>query len=82
MSNLHPPSQAVFPGIAYYLSRFYRKEEFVFRLSMYVVSAPLAGAFGGLLASGILKIPHIGKYHTWRMIFIVSDALRRPCIEH
>ncbi|KAM0749138.1 MFS general substrate transporter [Meredithblackwellia eburnea MCA 4105] len=66
---------AVFPGMAYYLSRWYRKDELAFRLSMYVVSAPLAGAFGGLLASGILKINHIGKYHTWRQIFIVEGII-------
>lgn len=57
------------PGIAYYLSRWYRRSELAFRLSLYIVMAPLAGAFGGLLASGILKLPHFGGLHTWRMIF-------------
>lgn len=57
------------PGIAYYLSRWYRRSELAFRLSLYIVMAPLAGAFGGLLASGILKLPHLGGLHTWRMIF-------------
>jgi MFS family permease len=38
------------PGIAYYLSRWYRRSELAFRLSLYIVMAPLAGAFGGLLA--------------------------------
>lgn len=31
--------------------------------------APLAGAFGGLLASGILTLDHFGSLRTWRMIF-------------
>ena len=44
------------PGIAYYLSRWYRRGELAFRLSMYIVMAPLAGAFGGLLASAILSL--------------------------
>lgn len=57
------------PGIAYYLSRWYRRSELAFGLSLYIVMAPLAGAFGGLLASGILKLPHFGGLHTWRMIF-------------
>jgi hypothetical protein len=35
------------------LSRWYRRSELAFRLALYVVAAPLAGAFGGLLASGI-----------------------------
>lgn len=37
--------------------------------------APLAGAFGGLLASAILKIPHFGGLHTWRMIFAIEGII-------
>jgi len=57
------------PGIAYYMSRWYRRSELAFRLSLYIVMAPLAGAFGGLLASAILKLDHFGGLHKWRMIF-------------
>lgn len=31
------------PGIAYYMSRWYTKDELVFRLALYIVMAPLAG---------------------------------------
>ena len=41
---------ALLPGLAFWMSRFYRRNELVFRLSLYIVTAPLAGAFGGLLA--------------------------------
>jgi hypothetical protein len=58
------------PGIAYYMSRWYRRSELAFRLSLYIVCAPLAGAFGGLLASGILKLNHFGGLKQWRMIFV------------
>lgn len=63
------------PGIAYYLSRWYKRSELAFRLSLYIVMAPLAGAFGGLLASGILKLSHLGSLHTWRMIFIIEGIV-------
>ncbi len=63
------------PGIAYYLSRWYRRSELAFRLSLYIVTAPLAGAFGGLLASGILKISHFGGLHSWRMIFAIEGII-------
>lgn len=63
------------PGIAYYLSRWYRRSELAFRLSLYIVMAPLAGAFGGLLASGILKLSHFGGLHTWRMIFAIEGII-------
>ncbi|CZR56474.1 probable MFS transporter [Phialocephala subalpina] len=63
------------PGIAYYLSRWYRRSELAFRLSLYIVMAPLAGAFGGLLASGILKLHNFGGLHTWRMIFAIEGII-------
>jgi MFS family permease len=63
------------PGIAYYLSRWYRRSELAFRLSLYIVMAPLAGAFGGLLASGILKLSHFGGLHSWRMIFAIEGII-------
>lgn len=62
----------VFPGIAYYLSRWYRRSELAFRLAMYLVMAPLAGAFGGLLASGILQLENFGSLHGWQMIFAIE----------
>jgi MFS family permease len=63
------------PGIAYYMSRWYRRSELAFRLSLYIVMAPLAGAFGGLLASGILKLNHFGGLHAWRMIFAIEGII-------
>lgn len=63
------------PGIAYYLSRWYKRAELTFRLSLYMVMAPLAGAFGGLLASGILKLDHFGSLHHWRMIFAIEGII-------
>ncbi|KIW86568.1 hypothetical protein Z517_01966 [Fonsecaea pedrosoi CBS 271.37] len=63
------------PGIAYYLSRWYRRRELVFRLSLYIVMTPLAGAFGGLLASAILTLDHMGSLRTWRMIFVLEGTI-------
>ncbi|KAK5048561.1 hypothetical protein LTR84_005652 [Exophiala bonariae] len=63
------------PGIAYYMSRWYRRSELAFRLSLYIVMAPLAGAFGGLLASAILKLPGFGSIHQWRMIFAIEGII-------
>ncbi|KAI2472942.1 putative MFS transporter [Annulohypoxylon bovei var. microspora] len=63
------------PGISYYLSRWYRRSELVFRISLFVVMAPLAGAFGGLLASGILSLSSIGGVKAWRMVFLVEGII-------
>lgn len=63
------------PGIAYYMSRWYRRSELAFRLSLYIVMSPLAGAFGGLLASGILRLSHFGGLRNWRMIFAIEGII-------
>lgn len=63
------------PGIAYYMSRWYRRSELAFRLSMYLVMAPLAGAFGGLFASGILTLDRFGNLRDWRMIFGIEGII-------
>ncbi|KAJ4417860.1 hypothetical protein N0V82_005917 [Gnomoniopsis sp. IMI 355080] len=65
----------LFPGIAYYMSRWYCRAELSFRLSFYVATAALAGAFGGLLASTILNLPEFGGLHGWRMIFIIEGII-------
>ncbi|GAA5973388.1 hypothetical protein JCM3765_000906, partial [Sporobolomyces pararoseus] len=61
--------------IALYLSRFYRNSELAFRLGLYIVCAPLAGAFGGLLASGILKIDSFHAAERWRNIFFIEGLI-------
>ncbi|KAJ7457343.1 major facilitator superfamily domain-containing protein [Mycena latifolia] len=48
----------VLPGIAFFLSKFYRRQELTQR--------NIGAAFGGLIASGILKIDHIGSLKSWR----------------
>ncbi|KAM7215226.1 MFS transporter-11 [Rhypophila decipiens] len=63
------------PGIAYYLSRWYRRSELTFRLAMYIIMAPLAGAFGGLLASAILTLEKFGTLTSWRMIFAIEGVI-------
>jgi len=63
-------------GIAYILSRYYRRSEFVFRIGMFLGVAPsLAGAFGGLLAFGLLQGGPIGAASSWRKIFLVEGII-------
>ena len=60
------------PALVYFLSRWYRQSELTFRVSLFIISASLAGAFGGLLASAILRLDSFGSLHSWRMIFAIE----------
>ena len=61
-------------GMILYLSMFYRRHEMLFRIGMFYCAAPLSGAFGGLLATGLAEIHHAG-YNRWPWIFIVEGII-------
>ncbi|GJE84157.1 MFS general substrate transporter [Phanerochaete sordida] len=60
------------PGIVLYLSTLYRPHELQQRVGIFYASASLSGAFGGLLASAILKMDGVGGLSGWRWIFILE----------
>lgn len=68
------------PGIAFFLSNFYKRKELYFRVGIFVSGASMAGAFGGLLATGLSRIPVWGTsstpIHTWRNIVSVGMVQR------
>lgn len=66
---------AMLPANIYYLSRWYTRDELVFRICFFILSASLAGAFGGLLASGILTLDQVAGITRWRMIFFIEGRL-------
>lgn len=65
--------------VAFYLSTFYKRKELLFRIGIYVSAASMAGAFGGLLATGLSRIPEWGTaampIHTWRNIFFFEGLV-------
>ncbi|KIJ31703.1 hypothetical protein M422DRAFT_76616 [Sphaerobolus stellatus SS14] len=64
------------PGLVYVLSRYYRRKELVFRIGIFFGVAPsLAGAFGGLLSSGLLSTTSIGSVTSWRKIFLIEGIV-------
>ncbi|KAM0722686.1 hypothetical protein Q7P37_002127 [Cladosporium fusiforme] len=71
------------PGIAFFLSCFYKRGELLFRIGIFVSASSLAGAFGGLLAAGLTQIPEFGtaalRLHTWRHIFFF-EGLFTVCV--
>jgi MFS family permease len=51
-------------GMLVYLSMFYRRHQLLYRITLFYCAAPLSGAFGGLLATGLAQI-HSGGYDGW-----------------
>ena len=47
----------------------YRRDEMGLRVSVYISAAGSSGAFGGLLAIGLSKIPPWGMIKSWRNIY-------------
>ncbi|CAE6480978.1 unnamed protein product [Rhizoctonia solani] len=58
------------PVVPFYYTFFYLKSEHGFRTSLYVSGAPLASAFGGLIAYGVQHVrSHVA---TWRILFLIE----------
>jgi MFS family permease len=60
-------------GVIVYLAMFYRRHDMMLRNGLFYCAAPLSGAFGGLLASGLAKI-RVGGYNRWPWIFFSECA--------
>ncbi|KAK1713010.1 major facilitator superfamily domain-containing protein [Colletotrichum acutatum] len=61
-------------GIVVYLAMFYRRHQMLYRIGLFYCAAPLSGAFGGLLATGLATIRH-GGYNRWPWIFFVEGVI-------
>ena len=62
------------PCISIYMGIFYAPTNIQRRLAVYYCAAPLSGAVGGLLASGLGKID-VGSYRGWPWIFFIEGAI-------
>ncbi|KAH6695504.1 major facilitator superfamily domain-containing protein [Plectosphaerella plurivora] len=65
----------VLAGIMYTLSSFYRRSELTTRMGYLNAIVTLSGAFGGLLATGLTRVPAFGMLHTWRHIFFFEGLI-------
>ncbi|KAI9036836.1 MFS transporter [Aspergillus affinis] len=63
-------------GSCYYLiGMWYKRSEAQKRFSLFFCSTTVAGAFGGLLASGIGEMDGLRGYRGWRWVFIIEGLL-------
>ncbi|QPC71278.1 hypothetical protein HYE68_002030 [Fusarium pseudograminearum] len=65
----------LFPGIAYYITMWYRRHECGFRMAIFFSAATAAGVFGGFLARGIMELRGEAGLAGWQWIFIIEGLL-------
>ncbi|KAJ7824668.1 putative pantothenate transporter [Mycena olivaceomarginata] len=63
-----------FPGALYYLSMFYNRRQYTFRVALLYSGSQLGNAFGGLFAVAILKADGLHGIEGWRWLFIVEGV--------
>ena len=72
-----------FPGVAFYLTNFYKRDELAFRIAIFFSMATFAGAFGGVIAYGIGFMKGVGSFkHAWHWIFIIGtkNSFHENCL--
>lgn len=65
----------LFPGVTYFITLWYKRSEVGFRTAIFFSAATVAGAFGGLLARGIIEMDGLGGLPGWSWIFILEGIL-------
>lgn len=61
------------PGVVFYLSTFYKRNELASRVGLFYAASSISGAFSGLLAFGVFQL-HSPKYHSWQFLFWIEGA--------
>ncbi|KAF8807368.1 MFS general substrate transporter [Phlegmacium glaucopus] len=61
------------PGVVFYLSTFYKRNELASRVGLFYAASSISGAFSGLIAYGVFHI-HNPKYHSWQFLFWIEGA--------
>lgn len=65
-----------FPGILFYLSKWYTKEELSLRMAIFYSGSLISGAFGNLIAAGILSgLAGARGYSAWQWLYILEGAI-------
>lgn len=63
-------------GVLFYLSKWYTKKELNLRMSIFYSGSLISGAFGNLIAAGILKgLGHSRGLAPWQWLYIIEGAI-------
>ncbi|KAJ6630309.1 major facilitator superfamily domain-containing protein [Mycena sp. CBHHK59/15] len=64
-----------FPGLVLYLSFFYPRMRLQTRIAAFFSAASISGAFGGIMAYGIINLNKKHGHSGWQWIFIIEGAI-------
>lgn len=65
----------LYPGVVFYLTRWYPRRHLQYRQALFFAAASGAGAFSGILAFGISFMDGVGGLSGWRWIFIIEGII-------
>ena len=63
---------ALYPGVVFYLTKWYTRRDLQYRQALFFAAASGAGAFSGILAYGISFMKGIAGLNGWSWIFIIE----------
>lgn len=65
-----------FAGVLFYLSKWYTKSELNLRMAIFYSGSLISGAFGNLIAAGILKgLAGARGMDAWQWLYIIEGAI-------
>jgi hypothetical protein len=65
-----------FSGVLFYLSKWYTKRELAFRMSIFYSGSLLSGAFGNLIAAGILHgLKGKRGLSAWQWLYVIEGSI-------
>ncbi|KAJ5770458.1 uncharacterized protein N7511_002509 [Penicillium nucicola] len=65
-----------FSGVLFYLSKWYTKKELAFRMSIFYSGSLLSGAFGNLIAAGILHgLKGKRGMSAWQWLYVIEGSI-------
>jgi len=65
-----------FAGVLFYISKWYTKEELSLRMAIFYSGSLVSGAFGNLIAAGILSgLNGRRGYSAWQWLYIIEGTI-------
>ncbi|KAM4066828.1 major facilitator superfamily protein [Hirsutella rhossiliensis] len=65
----------VFPGLVFYLTRWYSRYEYGLRISIFFAVAVAGGSMNGFLGDAIVGMRGVGGLNSWSWIFIIEGLV-------